>query len=138
MIDEDRADAETGDREQAQVQAEEQEPESEAPEAEPAEEKPQWAPPPPEEMNVFDMLRAAIPLFVQEAWIALGVLARPGTSEVKTDLRAARIAIDTTQVLIEKLGDEATSEERREFEQILTNLRMNFVRRQSKAQEQGT
>lgn len=85
-------------------------------------------------MNVFDLLRAVIPLFVQEAWIALGVQARPGSTVVRTDLRCARIAIDTTQALIEKLGDEATAEERRDFEHALTNLRINFVQRQSKAQ----
>jgi len=104
----------------------------EQPEAGTAEEAPEWTPPPPDDLNVFDMLRAAIGLFVQEAWIALGVQARPGATEVRMDLHGARIAIDTTQLLIEKLGDEATAEEKREFEQIMTNLRMNFVRRQAK------
>ena len=87
------------------------------------------------EVDVFDMLRATIGLFIQEAWYALGVQARPGTKEVATDLRCARVAIDTTQALIEQLGDEATEEEKREFEQVLANLRVNFVRRQSQMRE---
>ncbi len=71
----------------------------------------QYEPPPsPEDMNVFDLLRAMIPLFVQEAWVALGLQARPGAADVHTDLRCARVAIDTTQALIDKLGDEATEE----------------------------
>lgn len=88
--------------------------------------------PSPEDVNVFDLLRAMIPLFVQEAWVALGLQARPGAADVHTDLRCARVAIDTTQALIEKLGDEATDEERREFDQVLTTLRVNFVSRQAK------
>ena len=153
MTDEDRKDAETGAQDQPEAEAaapaaepteepaatsgEPSEPEAEggaAAEEEPeaAEEPPEWTPPPPDDLNVFDMLRAAIGLFVQEAWIALGVQARPGAIDVRTDLHCARIAIDTTQLLIEKLGDEATGEERREFEQLMTDLRMNFVRRQAK------
>jgi len=141
MNDDDRRDEETEEQDDPEAQAAEPElgPEPEETEAEPepepesaADEQAEWTPPPPEELNVFDMLRAAIGLFVQEAWIALGVQARPGATEVHTDLHGARIAIDTTHLLIEKLGDEATAEEQREFEQIMTNLRMNFVRRQAK------
>lgn len=95
---------------------------------------PEGAPPP--DTDVFDMLRAAIGLFAQEAWIALGVQARYGSSETETDLRCARVAIDTTKLLIEQLGDEAEPEEEREFEQLLTNLRLNFVRRRSGADEE--
>ncbi len=87
--------------------------------------------------DVFDMLRAAIGLFAQEAWIALGVQARYGSSETEVDLRCARIAIDTTRMLIEQLGDEATDAERREFDQLLTNLRINFVRRNSAHEEES-
>ncbi len=142
MTDEDRRDEETDEGDEPEAEAAEAQPEAEAePEAEPepkpepesaADDQAEWTPPPPDDLNVFDMLRAAIGLFVQEAWIALGVQARPGTTEVHTDLHGARIAIDTTHLLIEKLGDEATAEEKREFEQIMTNLRMNFVRRQAK------
>ncbi|MEA3399819.1 MAG: DUF1844 domain-containing protein, partial [Armatimonadota bacterium] len=107
---------------------------AEEPQAEPEEET--WEEPPPmAEADVFDMLRAAIGLFTQEAWFALGVQARPGASETRTDLRCARIAIDTTRLLVEQLGDEAEVEERREFEQLLTNLRINFVRRQQSSNE---
>ena len=136
MTDEDRRDEETEAQDEPEPEAgATEEPEAQAPEPEPeaaAEEQPEWTPPPPDDLNVFDMLRAAIGLFVQEAWIALGVQARPGAMDVKTDLHCARIAIDTTQLLIDKLGDEATTEEQHEFEQIMTNLRLNFVRRQAK------
>lgn len=85
--------------------------------------------------DVFDMLRATIGLFAQEAWIGLGVQARYGSSETRVDLRCARTAIDTTRMLVEQLGDEASEQERREFDQLLTNLRINFVRRKSAVNE---
>jgi hypothetical protein len=68
---------------------------------------PVTAPPPPD-TDVYDMLRAAIGLFVQEAWIALGLQPRYGSPvRRQMDLRCAKVAIDTTQMLIEQLGGEA-------------------------------
>lgn len=90
---------------------------------------------PPADTDVFDMLRAAIGLFAQEAWIALGLQPRYGSSGTKMDLRCAKVAIDTTQMLVEQLGDEADAEEKREFDRALTDLRVNFMRRRKKAEE---
>ncbi len=92
---------------------------------------------PPEDTDVFDMLRAAIGLFAQEGWIALGLQPRYGSDETEMDLGCARVAIDTTGMLVEQLGDEATDEEKREFERTLTDLRVNFMRRKKKAEEEA-
>ena len=86
----------------------------------------------PPDTDVFDMLRAAIGLFAQEAWIALGLQPRYGASETQLDLHCAKVAIDTTQMLIEQLGDAADEAEKREFERALTDLRVNFMRRKAK------
>ena len=83
---------------------------------------------PPLEMNVFDLLRASLGMFAQEAWISLGIQARPGGSEVKTDLRCARVAIDTLEFLLAKLADEMEDEEKKAFDAELSNLRINYVR----------
>jgi hypothetical protein len=134
MADDDRIDDETVEPEEEPDETGQQADEAaDEPEPEPTAEEPQFGPEaPPEDTDVFDMLRAAIGLFSQEAWIALGVQARYGSADTETDLNCARVAIDTTQVLVEKLGDEADEAEKREYEQLLTNLRVNFVRRQSK------
>ncbi len=130
------AEAQEPEAEAREPEAEAQEPEAEAAPEEAGDEAAEgeaWEePPPPADVNVFDLLRAAIGLFVQEALIAMGVQARPGATEVATDLHCAHVAIDTTQMMIDKLGDEASAEERREFEQVMTDLRINFVRRQAK------
>ena len=91
---------------------------------------------PLDDTNVFDMLRAAIGLFVQEGWIALGLQPRYGSAETKMDLHCAKVAIDTTQILVEQLGEEATGDEKREFDRALTDLRVNFMSRKKKAEEE--
>ncbi|MFO8080525.1 MAG: DUF1844 domain-containing protein [Armatimonadota bacterium] len=92
---------------------------------------------PPSDTDVFDMLRAAIGLFTQEAWIALGLQPRYGSGDTEMDLRCAKVAIDTTQLLVEQLGDEAAEEEKRDFDRILTDLRVNFMRRRKRAEEEA-
>ncbi len=89
----------------------------------------------PPDTDVFDMLRAAIGLFAQEAWIALGLQPRYGAAETRLDLRCAKVAIDTAQMLVEQLGEQADEVEKREFERTLTDLRVNFMRRKAKAEE---
>jgi len=125
------SDDERRDEEAAQQAGAEEQPRAEA--EEPIEGPEFGAGPPPPDTTVFDMLRAAIGLFAQEAWIALGLQPRYGSNETKLDLRYAKVAIDTTQILVEQLGEEADAEEKREFERILTDLRVNFMRRKAKA-----
>ena len=92
---------------------------------------------PPPDMDVFDILRMSLGLFAQEAWVSMGLQTRPGASDTKRDLRCARIAIDIVEVVGEKLGDEAEEEECRTIDQILTDLRVNFVRVSSQSEEQS-
>lgn len=117
-------DQRTEDQEQQADEPEQQEAtEAEAREAAGAE-----AEMPPLEMNVFDLLRASVGMFAQEAWVGLGIRARPGASEVETDLRCARVAIDTLEFLLAKLADELDPDEKRAFDAELSNLRINYVR----------
>ena len=114
----------------------EEQPDEEEPPDEPEEpmEGPEFDAGAPPDTDVFDMLRAAIGLFAQEAWIALGLQPRYGASETRLDLRCAKVAIDTTQMLVEQLGEQADEAERREFERLLTDLRVNFMRSKAKAE----
>lgn len=132
----DRKEDETQEEPGAEEEAQPQEPTPEKQiEAEDGFDQPHMGPEgPPEDTDVFDMLRAAIGLFAQEGWIALGLQPRYGASETKIDLRCAKVAIDTTQMLVEQLGDEADPDERREFDRTLTDLRVNFMRRRKKAE----
>lgn len=83
---------------------------------------------PPLEMDVFDLLRLSAVSFAQEAWCSLGIRLRPGAQEVEADLRCARVAIDTLELLLKQLADELEPQEKQAFDAELTNLRINFVR----------
>lgn len=137
MTEDVRNEEQTDESEPQEDQGEVQQPAEETGGEAEASSEPEFEPPHAVDVDVYDMLRAAIGLFAQEAWIALGVQARPGTIETRTNLQAARVAIDTTGYLIDQLGDQADADERREYNQIMTDLRMNFLRRQSKTDEES-
>lgn len=79
--------------------------------------------------DVYTVMRFSLGLFLQQAWISLGLRAAPGASETKTDLEQARMAIDAAAYLFERLEPVASEEERKEVELELTNLRINFARK---------
>ncbi len=79
--------------------------------------------------DVYTVLRVSLGLFLQQAWISLGLRTAPGATETKTDLQQARVAIDTAAYLFDKLRPVASEEEQKEVELELTNLRINFARK---------
>ena len=79
--------------------------------------------------DVYDLLRFALGLFLNQAWIHLGVRTAPGATETVTDLSKARVAIDTAVVLFEKLRSVMSEQEQRDVELELSNLRINFAQR---------
>jgi len=40
-------------------------------------------------------------------------------------------------MLVQQLGDEADAEEKRDFDRVLTDLRVNFMRRSKRAEEEA-
>ena len=127
---------ETEKQEQAEEPQPQPEPERteetvEEPAAQQSEEEQQPAP----EIDVFDILRMSIGMFIQEAWIGMGVQARPGGSETSVNLRDARVAIDVIEALAGKLAEHGDADEKRTMDQVLTDLRVNFVRISNKIGE---
>ncbi len=92
----------------------------------PADQQPQTAPQP---ADVYDLLRFTLGVFLNQAWIHLGIRAAPGTTETVTDLPKARVAIDTAVLLFDKLKPQLTEQETKEIELELSNLRINFARK---------
>jgi hypothetical protein len=90
---------------------------------------------PVEEVDVLDLARMTIGIFVQEAWIGMGVQARQGTAETRVDLQNARIAISMVEAIGGKLADDALEDEQRTIENLLTDLRVNYLRVSSKPEE---
>ncbi len=83
----------------------------------------------PETLNMYDLLRMMLGMCVQQAWIHLGIQLAPGAKELKMDLPQARLAIDTVAYIKEALAAQLQETEKREIEQILATLRLNYVQR---------
>mgnify|MGYP006304307699 CR=1 FL=1 len=65
------------------------------------------------------------------AMVQLGKLAEPTTGEVRRDLDAARSTIDLLETLDYKLRNGLEDSERRMFDQVLTELRLNYIGEQT-------
>lgn len=81
------------------------------------------------QIDMYGILRMMFGMCVEQAWVHLGLQLAPGAKETKTDLPQARLAIDTVAYIQQALGESLSAAERREVEQTLTTLRMNFVQR---------
>ncbi len=92
---------------------------------------------PPEEVDMLDLARMCVGIFVQEAWVGMGVQARQGASETAVDLRNARIAIGMVEAIGGKLADDADDDEQRTIEHLLTDLRVNYLRVSASAEDQA-
>lgn len=124
-------------------------PPEDEPEAAPAEEEQVSASPPPEQvgseeeagagerprgpsladLDIYDTLRFLIGVLNQAAWIHLGLVVAPGATEAKTDLAQARVAIDSLEALAQQLRPQADPTEQRELDNVLANLRVNYVKK---------
>lgn len=80
-------------------------------------------------IDVYGLLRMTLGMFAEQAWVQMGLQLAPGAKELTKDLKQTRIAIDTVNFMKEALGDNLRPEEKREVEQLLATLRMNYVQR---------
>jgi hypothetical protein len=79
-----------------------------------------------------DLVRWCVTLLATSAWQAMGLIPDPSTHRVERNLDDARLAIDAAAALIQHLRPRVPDTEQREFETLLTNLRLNFVEQQTK------
>ena len=80
------------------------------------------------EFTIGATLRMMINLLNEQAWISLGLMPNPMTGQVRQNLPECRRAIDVLADLGKHLEPDATPEELREFQTLLSNLRLNYVR----------
>src|SRR5574340_1590037 len=79
-------------------------------------------------LDVYLALRAAFHQMAAVAWQMMGLQADPFTGKMNKDIEQARVAIDTAAFLLEKLQPKLQGQEARDYQNLLTDLRMNFVR----------
>lgn len=62
-----------------------------------------------------------------KAWEYLGLIMNPETKEINKDLKKAKIAVDTVGFLYDQIKDDLNPEDFKRIENLLANLRMNYV-----------
>ncbi len=62
-----------------------------------------------------------------KAWEYLGLIMNSETKEINKDLKKAKIAIDTVAFLYDQIKDDLNPEDFKRIENLLANLRMNYV-----------
>lgn len=62
-----------------------------------------------------------------KAWEYLGLIMNPETKEINKDLKKAKIVIDTIAFLFDQIKDALNKEDFNRIENLLANLRMNYV-----------
>lgn len=108
------------------------EPEAEQPQEAQAEEDLFEGLPP---VDVDSMLKSFVGLLSMHAWQWLGLVKDPRTNDINQDLEQARVAIDSIGALAKQLESRVDASERKEIEDLLGSLRMNFVQQSAKKSE---
>ncbi len=83
---------------------------------------------PPRPLDVYAILRVSIAQLASIAWQLMGLQPDPFTDKIRKDLDQARIAIDATAALVEKLQPHLKGQEAKDYQSLLTDLRLNFVK----------
>lgn len=80
------------------------------------------------DVTVNGVLWTSIQLLTSRAWSGMGLVPNPATGKIERDLNEARRAIDVLGDLVKHLLPDADDLEKRELQNMLTDLRVNFVR----------
>ncbi len=78
-------------------------------------------------LDVYTVLRVSIAQLEAVAWQMMGLRPDPFTAHVHKDIAQARVAIDAAAAMIGQLKPHIQPAESREYDTMLTNLRLNFV-----------
>jgi|WetSurMetagenome_2_1015567.scaffolds.fasta_scaffold332002_1 hypothetical protein len=73
--------------------------------------------------------------FQMQTWMHLGKLKNPVSDKVERDLQAAQMSIDMIEMLKDKTINNVSSEEQKFIEQILADLKLNYVEESAKKEE---
>lgn len=81
-----------------------------------------------QEADVASLLKWFSEMLFGNALLWMGLVAHPQTGRTVRDMKQARLAIDTLEILFQKLSEEFLSElERKNFQAMISKLKMDFV-----------
>lgn len=80
-------------------------------------------------ISVYDLMAVSLDQFVEVAWVKMGLRPDPLTQAESINMDEAKVAIDFANRLAETLDPHLEEEDRRRVQQLLTDLRMNYIRK---------
>lgn len=78
-------------------------------------------------LDTYSLLGMFVGLLTEKAWQTMGLRTKPGTENIEVDFDQARLAIDTTAFLAEKVQPHLPDIEKRRLEEIVADLKLNYV-----------
>ena len=79
-----------------------------------------------------------IQMLASNVYVYLGMIPIPGTEEAFLDLEQAKQAIDLVEVLVNHAKPMVDDQQKREFDNLVSQLRMNYVSKLKSAQKSET
>jgi hypothetical protein len=73
--------------------------------------------------------------FQMQTWMSMGKIKNPVTDKVEKDLNAAQMTIDILDMLKEKTINNLSEQESKFIEQVLADLKLNYVHESSRPDE---
>jgi len=89
--------------------------------------------PPPMAVTVQGVLRFAIEMLSNRAWVAMGLIPDPMSGKIDRNMDEARRAIDVLGDLARHAETDAEPQEKRDLRNMLADLRVNFIRQSNQA-----
>jgi hypothetical protein len=81
-----------------------------------------------EPIQVKDYIYLNILTLEGKAWAYMDLIAHPETQKHQKDMVQAKLAIDTIDALFKIVEEHLTSDQKKDLQTRLTNLRLNFVK----------
>ncbi|MCX6165975.1 MAG: DUF1844 domain-containing protein [Ignavibacteriae bacterium] len=88
-----------------------------------------------EDDKLSQLFYSLIYSFQMQTWMSLGKIKNPVTDKVERDLNAAQMTIDIIDMLKEKTINNLNEQESKFVEQVLADLKLNYVHESSRTDE---
>ncbi len=78
-------------------------------------------------ISVKDIILSFIGVLGEAGWEYMGLVADKMTGKIHKNMEEAKLAIDTVDLLFEKIKDKLETKEIRDIERMIDNLKINYV-----------
>lgn len=88
-----------------------------------------------EDEKLTQLFYSLVYSFQMQTWISLGKMKNPVSDKIEKDLDAAQMTIDIIDMIKEKTKNNLTEQETKFVEQVLADLKLNYVHESSQKEE---